>query len=138
MEVAKLAEGLPQLRKDLLKQARQDNMEQVAEIGKKILKAGRLAPGDVNNLAWEMLTELPVHQMDIQLAMELAELAVEATKSENYASLDTLGLAYFKMNKLEQAITVQRKAVEQCKKVSKKCRDIEKPLKKYLAAQKKQ
>lgn len=51
-------------------------------------------------------------ERDLDLALKLAERAVELTKERDAVMLDTLGLVLQQRGELERAVTVQRKAVE--------------------------
>ena len=54
-----------------------------------------------------------IDKRDLGLAMKLAERAVELSKSEDAAILDTLARVFYEKGELERAIEWQRKAVEQ-------------------------
>lgn len=69
-------------------------------------------PLQLNNFAWALLTEERYGQHFGEAALEMSKRSNELTEFGNWFFLDTLGHAYFAAGELEQAIGVQRKAVE--------------------------
>ena len=70
--------------------------------------------GTLNQAAWGLLTVDPTDQRDPQAALDLALQANDLTKHENPLYLDTLALACFKTGDVEQAIELERQALELC------------------------
>ena len=92
------------------------NDEQAAELGQKILEAGRDNDSLMNQLAWDILTKEGVVSRDLKLALTAAEAANEATNGENPAVLDTYALALFENGRRREAVKFQAKAVELARK----------------------
>lgn len=66
----------------------------------------------LNQLAWFIVDDrLKLKNPDFELAVSIAQQAVELTKGEDAMVLDTLGLALFKKGDVAKAIEVQTKAV---------------------------
>ena len=68
-------------------------------------------PQVLNELAWTILTAPGLEKRDLGLAMKMAERAVEVTKGEDAALLDTLARAHFEIGR-EKAMEIQKKALE--------------------------
>jgi thiol-disulfide isomerase/thioredoxin len=67
----------------------------------------------LNTLAWMMVDDkAPLKSPDYELAVSIAERAVEVSKGEDPMVLDTLGYAYFKKGDLDKALEVQEKAIK--------------------------
>ena len=92
------------------------NDEQAAELGQKILEAGRDNDSLMNQLAWDILTKEGVVWRDLKLALTAAEAANKATNGENPAVLDTYALALFENGRKREAVKFQAKAVELAKR----------------------
>ncbi|MFO1490512.1 MAG: redoxin family protein [Kiritimatiellia bacterium] len=65
----------------------------------------------LNELAWMILTAPGLEKRDIALATKMAERAVEVSKGEDAAILDTLARAFFEAGRAK-AIETQKKAIE--------------------------
>jgi tetratricopeptide (TPR) repeat protein len=66
----------------------------------------------LNQLAWTMVDpEKPLPKNDLDLALQLAQRAVEITKRKEPAILDTLARVHFTKGQIDQAITVETEAV---------------------------
>ena len=63
-------------------------------------------------IAWTILDEDGVEKRDLDMALKLAQRAVELSKGESGMILDTLGLAYFEKGDLAKAVETQEKAVK--------------------------
>ncbi len=68
-------------------------------------------PQVLNELSWTILTAPGLEKRDVALALKMAERAVELTKGEDAALLDTLARAHFEAGR-EKAIELQKKALE--------------------------
>jgi hypothetical protein len=66
----------------------------------------------LNNLAWELLTESSYQNQFNELALKLAERANELAEFGNWTFLDTLALATFKAGRTEEAVQLQKKAIQ--------------------------
>ncbi len=93
-------------------------MSQYDEAGAYALAKDRLKKKELssvlsmNQMAWEILTESRFKNPDIDLAWDLADRAVKATKSQDGMVMDTLALATFKKGQVDKAIELQTKAIE--------------------------
>lgn len=69
--------------------------------------------GMLNALAWNILTEVPEANRDLELARRAAAKAVKLTEEKNPAVLDTYALALYELGKkyVGQAVVYQKKAV---------------------------
>jgi tetratricopeptide (TPR) repeat protein len=81
-------------------------------IAKKIAEEKKDEAELLNELAWTILDTEDLKNRDLDIAMEIAKLAAEASKYENSAILDTLARAYYEKGDLDKAIELQTKAVE--------------------------
>ncbi|MFQ3610021.1 MAG: redoxin domain-containing protein [Fimbriimonadales bacterium] len=71
-------------------------------------------PQMLNMLAWTIVGDdqpIQLKQPDYDLALTIAQRAVELTKEQDAGILDTLAMAHFRKGQLEKAIEVQRKAI---------------------------
>jgi len=66
----------------------------------------------LNTIAWTILDEDGVEKRDLDMALKLAERAVELSKGASGMILDTLGRAYFEKGDLVKAVETQEKAVK--------------------------
>jgi len=69
--------------------------------------------GKLNSFAWLIVDPEATHaERDLDLALRAAQAANELTKGENASILDTLARAHFLLGHRQQAIDLQRKAIE--------------------------
>lgn len=66
----------------------------------------------LNTIAWTILDEDGVENRDLDMALKLAQRAVELSKGESGMILDTLGRAYFEKGDFAKAVETQEKAVK--------------------------
>ena len=66
----------------------------------------------LNTIAWTILDEDGVEKRDLDMALKLAQRAVELSKGASGMILDTLGRAYFEKGDLVKAVETQEKAVK--------------------------
>lgn len=66
----------------------------------------------LNQIAWTILDDAAVPRRDLDLAMKIAQKAVDASKGKDGAIMDTLARAYFEKGDVAKAIEIQKKAVE--------------------------
>jgi len=90
------------------------------------------SPEILNEIAWTTLDDASVPRRDIDLAMRIAQRAVDATQNKNGMIIDTLARAYFEKGDLDKAIELQKNAVKFSDEGMKA--DIEATLKKYEEA----
>ena len=86
--------------------------DEAAEIGAQLVD-GSDHTGMLNALAWNILTEVPEANRDLELAHKAAAKAVKLTEEKEPAVLDTCALALYELGKkyVGQAVTYQKKAV---------------------------
>ncbi len=81
------------------------------KLGERIAKSISDNPRELNNFAWDLLTnEHYSNQFDAH-ALHLAQQACEQTDHKNWAFLDTLALAKYRAGQIDSAIEFQKKAV---------------------------
>ena len=98
-----------------------------ASIGEKILSEHSREWRIPYRLAKAILTEPAIRVRDLDLALRAANKAVELTRERSYQSLEMQARALFATGKKQQAIEVQKKAIDVCKNAE----DLEE-LKKFL------
>lgn len=79
--------------------------------GRELLKQFWSDPGALNNLAWYVVDYERVRTRDFEFAMNAARRAVELTKGENAAILDTVARIHYEQGDLDAALEWQRRAV---------------------------
>ena len=133
------------MKSDLALQSAMRNFMEVVEDGadpKKLAAAEeRVAaakgknPQLLNQVAWTILDDARIKQRNVELALQLAKTAVDASGGTDWAILDTYARALFDKGRVADAITQQQKAVDNCPSTDDKS-DLEATLKKYQAAKK--
>jgi peroxiredoxin len=86
-----------------------------ARLGNQILEGSGKNPWLLNNFAWEILTDSRIKTRDLDLALRAAKQAYETTKGNEAPFTDTYARALFESGQVDQAIRLQRKAIETCK-----------------------
>lgn len=79
------------------------------------LEIAEIAVGNaslLNQFAWMILTETEPENRDIELGMDVAQAAYEATDGTNASVTDTYARAFFESGKLTEAIHYQKLAVQ--------------------------
>lgn len=84
------------------------------EIGKQIVTDATKNPEMLNQLAWVILTHPRVKHRDLNLALRAARTAYDATDGKEASITDTYARALFDTGKVEEAIQMQKKAIELC------------------------
>lgn len=79
--------------------------------GRELLKEFWSDSGALNNLAWYVVDYERVRTRDLDFAMAAAKRAVELTKGENAAILDTVARVHYEQGDLDAALEWQRRAV---------------------------
>lgn len=87
-------------------------------------------PQVINHWAWFILTQEELKNRDLKLALDLAKRALDLSKAENAAILDTYARALMDNGKNKEAIKYQRKAIEKAESPEQKT-EMEETLKKY-------
>ena len=113
---------------ELLAKGRYRAAEQVAMARAKALGDDAKA---LNNLAWELLTEDRMAGKFDEAARKIALRANELSEYSDWALLDTLALAEFRIGKLDSAVDLQRKAVSLAQGTQSE-REVRQTLERYL------
>ncbi len=98
------------------------------ELGRKLLDRNRDNPMAINQYFWNVIdpeTKVDPDPRVARLALEAARRAVELTKGENVAILDTLAHALYWTGDAAEAVEVEEKALEQ---VEAQVKDPESPI----------
>lgn len=119
-----------QLKLQLLAQA--ERFDEVRKTYRDLLKAFADSAEEMNTLAWVAATS-PFEMCDLQVAWEAATRAVELSRRENSAILDTLARVYYAAGALEKAVMVQEEAIRKCKDKKERA-DMEAALRHYRSA----
>jgi len=93
----------------LLKGEMFDEANKAAE---EMIKASNDSAMELNQLAWTLATSVPGPGPDLDLALTAAKRAEELTESKDASILDTVGRILFKKGNIEDAIAIQKTAVE--------------------------
>jgi tetratricopeptide (TPR) repeat protein len=88
---------------------------------------------DMNTLAWIACTA-SFKMCDLEVALKAARRAVELSGRNNPPVLDTLARVYYALGALDDAIAVQKEAIEKCADAAEK-EDLEETLSYYKKAQ---
>ncbi|MCH8853400.1 MAG: hypothetical protein IID41_12230 [Planctomycetes bacterium] len=88
-----------------------ESREEALRIGKRIARSISDNPKELNNFAWDLLTNDDYGNQFDAHALRLAQKACEQTDFERWAFLDTLALASYRAGQIDNAIEFQKKAV---------------------------
>ncbi|MEW6198285.1 MAG: redoxin domain-containing protein [Planctomycetota bacterium] len=113
-----------------------DKPENASELGLLVFIGMDNDPYLLNMLAWDILTRQDVKYRDVKLALRAGKAAVEATKGEDAAILDTYARALFDNGQVKEAIEQQKKAVALAKNDELRA-ELEQALKQYEEAARK-
>jgi hypothetical protein len=83
------------------------------KVGESIL-TGTKDANTLNEFAWKLLTDEGIAKRDMELAMKAAKAAYDACEGKNAAIVDTYARAFFDTGKTDEAIKLQKKALEIC------------------------
>jgi thiol-disulfide isomerase/thioredoxin len=109
--------------------------QKLAAAEKRLATAKSKNPQLLNEVAWAILDDSRIKQRNLELALQLAKTAVDASDAKEFAILDTYARALFETGKTADAIAQQQKAVTLCTESDQKA-DLEATLRKYQAAKK--
>jgi thiol-disulfide isomerase/thioredoxin len=87
---------------------------QAAKLGAEVVDGLSNDPQALNNLAWVILTHDRIKHRDLPLALRAAKSAYDTTSGKDAAVADTYARALFDSGKKDEAIRVQKKAIEAC------------------------
>ncbi|MBP7935388.1 MAG: redoxin family protein [Phycisphaerae bacterium] len=99
-DAAKTADGKAKMLKD------------ARRIGDEVVTLAAKSPNVLNSFAWTILTDEKFKNRDVELALKAAQKAVELTENKNPNILDTYARALWDSNRKEEALKIQRQAVE--------------------------
>jgi tetratricopeptide (TPR) repeat protein len=86
--------------------------DEIAEVAEDLIEGNEDDAELLNLVAWELVTCTNVACRNPVLAMEVAEQAYEASEGEAGHVIDTLARAYYLAGELDEAIRLQKVAVE--------------------------
>jgi len=110
--------------------------EEASAVGEKLVQKGVKfnSAESLNQVAWMIVDpEVEITSRDLDLALEAATAAVELTKGEDGAILDTLARVHYWKGDLAKAIEIQTTAVEKAANQPRMLPDIKKTLEQYKA-----
>lgn len=136
-EAEKRGRRLVQNYRNYLRTLALDGKEKAAEFGVEIIREGYAE--ELNAFAWEILTKVEKDKRDFDLARQAAAKANQLTNLKNPAVLDTYALALYEsaLDQIQQAVKLQKKAVELSADNQKMQEGLKKSLEKYETAAKK-
>ena len=100
------------------------------KIGESILTGAAKDANTLNEFAWKLLTDEGIAKRDMDLAMKAAKAAYDACEGKEAAIVDTYARAFFDTGKVDEAIKLQKKALELCNDDNLKS-ELEETLKRY-------
>jgi len=100
------------------------------KLGESILTGAAKDANVLNEFAWKLLTEDGIAKRDMDLAMKAAKAAYDACEGKEAAIVDTYARAFFDTGKTDEAIKLQKKALELCNDDNLKS-ELEETLKRY-------
>ena len=106
--------------------------DEANKAAEEMIKASNDSAMELNQLAWTLATAVPGPGPDLDLALTAAKRAEELTESKDASILDTVGRILFKKGNIEDAIAIQKKALEIVAPEMKE--QLEASLKEYEAA----
>jgi hypothetical protein len=110
------------------------DVEPGLELGAKLFEMNKDNPNALNNFFWDVISPKLENEPDprvARLALQAARRAVELSKGENAAHLDTLAEAQYRTGDAEGAVATEEKAL---KRVEAEVKDRSHPLFKQLSA----
>jgi hypothetical protein len=103
--------GLYQSKFEMLAKDKKDS-KAAHRWAERLLEAMHEDAGALNNTAWDIMTNEDYEDQYTRVALEMAERACELTQHDNWAFVDTLALAKFKIGKIREAVRLQERAIE--------------------------
>lgn len=135
LEAAKRAQKAPALGKQYLGMAKAGgDKEKMKAIGHDFLEAAKGDANVLNEFAWTLLTDEGIKDRDMELGVAAAKAAFDACKGEAPEIVDTYARALFDTGKVQEAIDMEKKAIELCKDDKMKA-ELQKALETYEAKQ---
>ena len=106
------------------------------KIGKELLGLVKANAEVSSNIAWAVLTDDALKYRDLEFARAAAKAAYDLTKGSHPQIIDTYALALFESGKVNEAITLQKKAVSLARDQQEKVQ-LQKSLDRFQATEKK-
>jgi thiol-disulfide isomerase/thioredoxin len=106
------------------------------KIGKELLSLVKANAEVSSNIAWAVLTDDALKYRDLEFARAAAKAAFDLTKGSHPQIIDTYALALFESGKVNEAITLQKKAVSLARDQQEKVQ-LQKSLDRFQATEKK-
>lgn len=100
------------LTSDYLQAAMEGKAEAATKLQPRILKELKDQPQALNEVAWAIATEENVKHRDLEFALEVATLAMEASEEKNPNIVDTYARVLFETGKVADAIRYQENALK--------------------------
>jgi len=93
------------------------NSQRTAELGEQIIANATAYPSILNEFAWKILTEPMLKQRDYKVALRAAQIAFEKSSRTDVPIMDTYARALFAVGRHDEAIALEKKAVDVCQDV---------------------
>ncbi len=114
---------------------RKDDPAAATQAAEALYEGLRDNAAELNNFAWELLTEDKYQHKYNDLALRLARRSNELTNHAVWAYVDTLALAEFETGSAARAIELEKKAIELCRKAGGSgLKDLETALARFAGA----
>lgn len=91
---------------------RADRFGEMKEVADKAAASKWNDGRDLNEIAWKLITRVPLEHRDLDQAQRIAERANELFDGQNASTLDTIARIYFERRDFAQAIRWQQKAID--------------------------
>ena len=91
-----------------------DDMAKADALGAKIIEYAAANPELLNRVAWALLTDTSIKHRNLDLAMNAAKAAYDATNGKDANTIDTYARAFYEKGDLAQALKYQEIAVAEC------------------------
>lgn len=128
----RMAESAPSMKFSILIKAKR--YDDAYALNDQVFDSVKDQPEGLNRIAWAIATAPGIEKRDLKFAGRLAERAVELTKREDGAVLDTLARIQFDSGEVDKAIATETEAVAKTTDENKK--EMQEALEKYKAAKK--
>ena len=93
---------------------RRDGQVSAAALGRRLLRVHAEDADVLDTLAWGILTDDTLRHRDLPLALAASRAALAAAGGEDLDVLETHARALFESGRRDEAVAVQRRAVERC------------------------
>lgn len=108
-------EGIDELWRNLTQSSGDaDQRDEALATAKRLYHALESDADQLNTFAWALLTEDKFADGFDEIALKYSRRSNELTELNNWMYVDTLALAYFKLENVEKAVRLERRALELC------------------------